>query len=236
MSLLRLDAVSKRYTHGHRRRVALHDVSLSLEAGELVAVWGSAGSGRTTLLRVASGLERPDAGRVWFDGVEVGVAGRAEALLGDEIAYVQTRMVGPQRQPVLDRLTVALVARGTSPAGAADQVAAALERVAATECATLTLGELDAAEAVRVGIAQALVLAPRLIVVDEPTAGVALRDREGILALLRSIADAGAAILMTAGEAIALSGVDRALTISAGRLRADVAARSATVVPLRRPG
>jgi len=68
MSLLALEGVGKRYRDGARERIALREVSLALEAGELAAVWGLRRSGRSTLLRVAAGIEQPDEGVVRFDG------------------------------------------------------------------------------------------------------------------------------------------------------------------------
>ncbi|ADB50385.1 ATP-binding cassette domain-containing protein [Conexibacter woesei] len=231
MSLLSLDGVSKRYADPRRTAVALDGITLTVEPGEVVAAWGGRGSGRTTLLRVAAGLEQPDSGTVRFCGVDL--AGGAELATAAGLVYVQSRLLGPQRQQLLDRLTVALVARGGSKRAARDQVRAALERAGVGRCLDVRVGELDATESVRVGIAQALLCDPKLIVVDEPTATVPLIERDGILALLRSIADSGIAVLMSAGEAIGLSGVDRALTISGGRLHANIAAERAVVVPLR---
>ncbi|MDW5597495.1 ATP-binding cassette domain-containing protein [Conexibacter stalactiti] len=231
MSLLVFDGVTKRYADARRARTALDAISLAVEPGELVAVWGGRASGRTTLLRVGAGLEQPDAGTVRFGGVDL--AAGAEAATAAGLAYAQPRLLGPQRQPLLDRLAVALVARGARKRDARDEALAALERAGVGDCAHVRVGELDATESVRVGIAQALLVQPRLIAIDEPTATVPLIERDGILALLRAIADSGVAVLMTAGEAIGLAGVDRALTISAGRLRTNVAAERATVVPLR---
>lgn len=231
MSLLVLDGVTKRYADPRRTTVALDAVCLTVEPGEVVAVWGGRGSGRTTLLRVAAGVERPDAGTVHLCGVDL-VAG-AEAATAAGLAYVQPRLLGPQRQALIDRLTVVLIARGWSQTAAREKALVALERAGARDVQDVRVGELDATEAVRVGIAQALLFEPKLIVVDEPTATVPLIERAGILALLRAIADHGVAVLMTAGEAIGLSGVDRALTISGGRLRTNVAADRAEVIRLR---
>lgn len=232
MSLLVLDAVCKRYAGPRRTAVALDHVSLTVAAGELVSVWGGRGSGRTTLLRVAAGLVRPDSGRVSFAGRDLGPD--RDAATGRGLAYVQSQLLGPPRQPLLDRLAVALVARGSARRDARAHAAEALERAGVGDCRDARLGELDATESVRVGIAQALLSEPLLLVVDEPTAAVPLTERDGVLALLRSVADDGVAVLMTAGEAIALAGVDRALTLSGGRLRSDVAPGRATVIPLLR--
>ena len=80
MSLLELEHVNKRFGRDWRGRVALCDVSLELDAGELVVVWGLRRSGRSTLLRVSAGVEPADAGAVRFDGRELaGAAARGDA-------------------------------------------------------------------------------------------------------------------------------------------------------------
>jgi ABC-type Mn2+/Zn2+ transport system ATPase subunit len=94
--------------------------------------------------------------------------------------------------------------------------------------------ELDGAEGVRVALAQALVLEPALLVIDEPTVGVDLLERDPILALLRALADEGIAVLASTGEAAGCSGADRALSLSAGELHGSTEPELAPVVPLRR--
>lgn len=231
MKVLKFDGVSKRFTGPRRESIALDDVSFAVEAGEVVAVWGGHGSGRTTLLRVAAGIDQPDRGTVVFAGIDLRTG--AEAVTAHGLAYVQPRLVGPQGQMLIERLTVPLVVRGASRARAWSRVEAALAATGVADCAQVRVGDLDATETARVGLAQALLSEPKLILVDEPTATVPLTDRDGVLALLRKIADTGVSVLMTAGDAIGLSGVDRALTISGGRLRANVSAERATVTPLR---
>ena len=170
MTLLELQSVSKRYRGGER--VALDDVSLMIDAGEMVTVWGERRSGRSTLLRVAavsgrlipasSGslgeTWRAAARRCWATGsatvVERFVHPRAE------ISLISWRQVS-SRAAYRDRQHEH--ARGE-----------ALERVAAKECATRTSEELNGEEIVRVAIARALACEPRLLVIDEPTIGVDL--------------------------------------------------------------
>jgi ABC-type multidrug transport system ATPase subunit len=94
--------------------------------------------------------------------------------------------------------------------------------------------ELDCAETVRVELARALALAPRLLVVDEPTKGVELLERDEILLLLRSLADDGLAVLASTGESTVLAGCDRALTLDDGELHSTGAPALAEVLPLRR--
>jgi len=233
MSLLALERVTRRYRSGAHERVVLDGVSLSLEAGELLAVWGLRRSGRSTLLRVAAGIEPPDAGVVRFEGEDL--ARRGDAL-GSGIGFCRPGGgVGDgEARGTLDELIAGQLARGVPQTAAESRAFAALERVGASECAGRRLNELDGGESVRVAIARALALGPLLLVIDEPTKGVDLLERDSILALLRSLADDGIALLVSVGQATALSGADRALSLSDGELRGSLRPELAAVLPLRR--
>lgn len=233
MSLLELRGVSKHYRDGQLQRTVLRDATLDLDRGELGVVWGLRGCGRSTLLRLAAGIETPDAGVVRFDGVDL--AGGSEEMLGDGIGFCQTPLPHGDGQPVLDQVMVSLLARGIPPRTAASRAAEALDRTDAASCAALRVAELEPAETVRVALARVLALKPRLLVIDEPTKGVDLLERDGILALLRSLANDGTAVLASTSESAALSGADRALALSEGELRGPPPLQLAPVLALRRP-
>jgi ABC-type multidrug transport system ATPase subunit len=232
MSLLELERISRRYGRGANERVVLRDVSLELHAGELVAIWGARRSGRSTLLRLAAGIEPADAGVVRFAGRDLAV-GRDD-VLGGGIGYCRRTSPDTEARGVLEELMVGQLTCGIHRSAARARAFAALERVGAEQCAAHPLRELNGAEAVRVTLARALAPRPSLLVIDEPTKGVDLLERDGILALLRSLADEGVAILMSTGESTALSGADRALSLTDGELRGSLAPELAHVVPLRR--
>ncbi len=227
MSLLELNGVHKRY----QERGVLRGVSLELNAGELVVVWGMRHSGRSTLLRVAAGIEAPDAGTVRFDGYDLSEHG--EHLLGGGIGYCRKTLRFSEGQTALDHAMVGLLSRWVSPATARSRAQQALELVGAGRCAKMTQRELSSAEAIRVALARTLVLEPRLIVIDEPVRGVELIDRDGILLLLRSLADEGIAVLASIGESTGLAEADRALVLGGGELRSAPPRELAPVLPLR---
>ncbi len=232
MTLLALEHVNRRHRQGSSERVVLSDVSMNLDAGELIAIWGARRSGRSTLLRVAAGIEPPDSGAVSFAGHDLT---RSDGYaLGGGIGYCRRTPGDTGARDVLDELIVAQLARGTPRAPARTRAFATLERVGAAQCAPHLPRELDSSETVRVTIARSLALGPALLVLDEPTAGIDLLERDSILALLRSLADDGMAVLISTGEATALAGADRALSLSEGELRGSLAPELATVVPLRR--
>jgi ABC-type multidrug transport system ATPase subunit len=231
MTLLTLEHVSRRYGGSAHERVVLRDVSFELDSGELVAVWGLRRSGRSTLLRVAAGIEAPDGGVVHFAGRRLDGGG---GELGSGIGYCQRAFRGAEGGIVLDELVMAPLAHGVRPSAARSQARTALERSGVEHCATRGLNELDGAEAMRVTIARALALQPALLVIDEPTNGVDLIERDPILSLLRSLADEGIAVLISAGEATGLSGADRALSLADGELRGSRLPELAPVVSLHR--
>ncbi len=236
MSLLELQHISKRYRHGARQQTALQDVSLELHQGELVGILGMRGSGRSTLLRIAAGIEPPDEGQVRLNGHKLTAYPDA---LGEKIGYCHPALAGPgslrrgaSAAPVPVGLMVAQLARGIPTHTAKARALQALERTGAQECTKLSNGELDRAEAVRVTIAQALTANPALLLIDQPTKGVDLLQRDPILALLRSLADEGIAILMSVEDGTGLLGTDRALTLDEGQLRGPASPGLAPVVAL----
>jgi ABC-type lipoprotein export system ATPase subunit len=233
MSLLELDAVDKCYGSASRQRTALCGVSLEVEAGELVVVWGLRGSGRSTLLRVAAGIEAPDHGTVRFEGHDL--AEHGEDLLGGGLGYCERTFRSAEGQRVLEQVMVGLLAGGVPQRQSRLRAKLALARVDAERHSAQQLSSLGAGESLRVALARTLALEPALVVIDDPTGGVDLLERDGILSLLRSLADEGIAVLSGTGESTSLAGADRALTLSEGELRGAPPAELATIVPLRHP-
>ncbi|HYB22604.1 MAG TPA: ATP-binding cassette domain-containing protein [Solirubrobacteraceae bacterium] len=232
MNLLVLEGVSKTYGRGHGEQVALCEVSLDIGAGEMVTVYGRRQSGRSTLLRVAAGLERPDCGVVRLDGRDL--AERASAGLAGRIGYCQRSLGSPEGETALEQVALAVLARGVARSAARSRSRAVLERVGCASLLTAPPGELNASERMRVAIARALASEPRLLVADEPTIGVDLLDRDAILLLLRSLADEGIAVLTSAADSTGFLGADRALSLSDGRLHGQLRPEIAPVIPLRR--
>jgi putative ABC transport system ATP-binding protein len=233
MALLELDGVSKRFGRGSGERIALHDVALELDSGELVGVWGSRRSGRSTLLRVVAGIERPDEGVVRIQGREL-TGARSDALRA-QVRFCRRSFRAAEGDTVLEQLTTGQLMRGASLAQARAQAGHALQRLDAQHAASLRPAELDGAEATRVAIARAIVREPKLLVIDEPTLGVDLNARDQILALLRVLAGEGIAVLYSATDTSALTGADRAMRLAKGSLNGELSAPElAPVLPLHR--
>jgi ABC-type cobalamin/Fe3+-siderophores transport system ATPase subunit len=221
--------VTKRYVRGRHEIIALDDVSLEVAPGEFVAVFGSHASGKTTLLRVAAGIERADEGRVSLAGDDMSkwATSRRKHGLHPRIGWL--RRSGPFLASMVIVDYVALpVARGGSPAEARRRATRALKRMQADALAHATWEELSDAERTHVMLAQSVVREPALLLADDPTRGLGVGDRERMLTLLRAVADEdGMAVLMTVPEVPDMLRSHTVMTLSDGELIAS-SERSAT--------
>jgi putative ABC transport system ATP-binding protein len=220
MTLLALDGVTKRYARGYREIEALAGVELELEAGDFVAIWGASRSGKTTLLRVAAGIEPPDGGRVSFDGRDLTRLSRRERakLLLTDVGCVWQASHITRGLSVLDHVALPRF-KERSHAQARREAHEMLERVGTPQAATARWHELTDGERTRVALAHALIRRPRLLLADEPTANLNMIEREQVLGVLRSVADeAGVAIVMTAPDAPNLLQSHRLMSLDGGRL------------------
>ena len=184
------------------------------------------------MLRVAAGVDRPDTGVVLFEGNDL--RARGAAALGGGVGYCQPGVGAPSGRRVIDKVRAGLLARGVPVPEAHARVHEVLERVGVERSGELMLGDLNGGEAVRVAIACALVLGPRVLVIDEPTKGVDLLDRDNILLLLRSLAEDGVAILMSDGDGSGLPDADRALSLADGELHGKTSPEIGALLPLQR--
>jgi ABC-type sugar transport system ATPase subunit len=230
MNLLQLENIGRRFTGG--AYLALQDISMTIDAGEMVTIWGERRSGRSTLLRIAAGIEQPDSGIVRFAGEDL--SGRGRETFGGDIGFCRTAFRLSAGPTVLAQLMASQFARRVPRSTALSRACKALERVAAERCSRLSASDLKRDEVVRVAIARALTSDPRLLIFDEPTIGVDVLERDGILKLLRSLADEGIAVLTSTGDGTGALGSDRVLTLGGGKLRGELTPELATVDDLSR--
>ncbi len=219
--LLALQGVGKSYRRGGRRLRVLADASLEVACGEVGAVVGSRDEGKTTLLKIAAGIEQPDAGEVWLGDLDLVALGEGDRsrLLGDEIAWTNREGTGVKLE-VLDHLALPLaMGRGHGRREARSLARAALERVGATGCAQRRWSELSDWERVLVGFARGLVCRPRLLVLDSVTDGLGMRrTREAGELLLALTAELGCGVLMSCADLEAALFADRVWSLEDGRL------------------
>jgi ABC-2 type transport system ATP-binding protein len=159
--MLRLQGIAKAY--GSRR--ALAGVTLEVAAGEAVLLVGRNGAGKTTLLRIATGFMDADAGSVEVDGIAMA---RDRVAAQGKLGYLPEHAPAPPELSVQDHLTLRARLKGV-PEGA---VARAMEAAAVREVAAQRIGTLSKGFRQRVGLADALLGEPPLLVLDEPTSGM----------------------------------------------------------------
>jgi len=224
--LLALDGVSVAY--GKRR--ALDGVSLTVGAGEIVTLLGANGSGKSTTLRAISGLVRPTAGRVVFDGRDITRAA-PDAIVAAGVGHV------PEGREIFPEFTVRenlLVGGHTAPRAA---IAEGVERAFALfpvlrERARQLAGTLSGGEQQMLAIARALMIRPRLLLLDEPSLGLAPRVAREIFHVIARLNAEGVTILLVeqnARRALALA--SRAYVLETGRVVVSGSARALAADP-----
>ena len=226
MEILRLDHLTKVYGSGNTAVTALDDVSLTVEAGEFVAIVGSSGSGKSTMLHMIGGVDRPTSGTVYLNGQDV------FARSDEQLAVFRRREVGLVYQfynlvPVLDvvenmTLPVLLDGRPVNQKRLENML-----HVLGLEGREHHLpNQLSGGQQQRVAVGRALMNSPAIVLADEPTGNLDTKNSAEIMAILRkSNAQLGQTlIVITHDEDIALS-ADRVVTIEDGRVASDVRTR-----------
>jgi putative ABC transport system ATP-binding protein len=215
-SIVRLENLSKRFSQD--RPAIFQGVDLTVRAGEYLAVMGESGVGKSTLLNLLAGLDRPDSGRVLLEGVDLA------ALDDDATTRLRRRTVGFVFQAfhVLPYLSVEqnvalpLDLLGIGEPQRSERARDMLRAVGIEGLAARHAHELSGGEIQRVAIARALVHRPRLVLADEPTGNLDTGSARQILSLLREQvkANAGAGILITHSR-MAADTADRILVLDA---------------------
>jgi ABC-type multidrug transport system ATPase subunit len=217
MTLLAVEHVEKTYYRGGRHRLPiLRDATLHVDAGELAAVVADPTAGKTTLLRIAAGIEPPDAGTVKLAGQPLPTANDPDP----RIALV-TRTPPPREtmgMRMLDLVAIPLLER-MSLGKAHRRVTPMLEALGVGDLSSATWVELSDAERAAIRIAQAAVRRPLLLLVDDVASGLGIAHVDAVLGCLRHAADDDrTAVLMTAGSLEETAYVDTLYSLSAGSL------------------
>lgn len=220
--MLELDGVVKHHKGpGGEVIRAVDSVSLSMQAGEIVALHGPSGSGKTTLLMLAAALMRPDSGCIRFQGEDLAAlsASATADYLRDQIGFVYQSFHLMAGVPAVENAAIKLLANRVPLREARRAAIPWLERVGLENRLDHTPDQLSGGERQRVAIARALITEPRLILADEPTGSLDSKRGGEILALLAGICDQHqAAVLLVTHDPQAAAIADRIYALRDGKL------------------
>ena len=210
-------------THSYARTPALREVSLRVDAGEVVALTGPSGSGKSTVLHVAAGLLRPQAGRARLLGHDLGElddAGAARLRRRDVGIVLQYGQLVPDL-PLLDNVALPLLLDGAGLEAGRSAAREALHRVGLEGQEAATTAEVSGGQAQRAAVARALVTAPRLLVADEPVASLDPAGAREVLDLLLGVARTGGGVLLVTHDNLTAARADREVRLRAGAVEHD---------------
>jgi ABC-type lipoprotein export system ATPase subunit len=217
---LRLEHVSRHFSAGGEPIRAVDDVSLQIERGELIALYGPSGSGKSTLLLIAAGLEAPDRGAVTWDAEPVPLRGRAaDRWRRETLGVVLQHPQLIEGVPLHRSAGLRLEARGVRRTQARLDGIRALRDVGLGNRLDHRPDQLSVGQRQRAAIARALTTDPELILADEPTGNLDSHTSGEIVDLLDGLAhERGRAVLIVTHDPQLAHRADRVLRLDDGRL------------------
>ncbi len=228
MPQIKLEGLSRYYRTGAETIKALHNISLTIESGEFVAIVGPSGSGKSTLMNIIGCMDRSTAGEYQINGDAV------DALSSDRLAQIRNSTIGFVFQSfhLLSRLTalrnteLPLIYSGTPKRERQKRASEALEKVGLKGRSHHLPTQLSGGQQQRVAIARAMVTQPKLLLADEPTGALDTHTGEEIMSLLRELNKGGVTVILITHEAEVAAYARRRLEFRDGQLITDSALSS----------
>jgi putative ABC transport system ATP-binding protein len=220
-NVYRLAGVSKIYRKGGREIPAVIDLDLDIKTGEWLAVQGKTGHGKTTLLQLLGGLDRPTRGRLDFGGTDLATAAESDirSVRASSFGFIfQTFNLIPTLTAA-ENAEAALIPLGISHARRRELVAQALDSVGLADRAQHLPAELSGGQQQRVAIARALVKEPSVLLADEPTGNLDEDTRDEIIALLDTLwRERGLTLILVTHDSAIARRAQRIGLMKSGRL------------------
>ena len=219
-ALLELRDIRRSYLSGDGSVEVLKGVTLSIAAGEMVAIVGASGSGKSTLMNILGCLDRPTSGSYKLDGAEVATLG------DDELAVTRNRKIGfvfqnfnlLPRISAIKNIALPLVYAGVNDTERMHQALVMLEKVGIAERRDHRPNELSGGQRQRVAIARALVTDPAILIADEPTGNLDTKSSNEIMDVFCSLHRQGRTIIMVTHEADIAAYAQRVIHVRDGKI------------------
>lgn len=218
--LIRLEGVSRAFRSGEVEVAAVSDVELTIAVGDYLSIAGPSGSGKSTLLHLVGLLDRPTAGRYWFEGEDVSSIpeGRRNALRAGRIGFVFQAFYLLAHRSVLENVMLATVYNNIAKRDRASVAKTALEKVGLGHRIDFHPSRLSGGERQRVAIARAVVTRPALLLCDEPTGNLDSVTSESILELFEELRTDGLTLVVVTHDPVVSAHARRTVHMRDGRL------------------
>ena len=221
--IVQLENVCKDYYQGKEPVHVLHDISMSVEQGEYIAIMGPSGSGKTTLMNVLGCLDVPTSGTYMLEDQDIG------SMSDDALADVRNQSIGfvfqnfhlLPKMTALDNVALPLLYRGVSLQDRRTRAEAALKLMGLGERMDFYPNQLSGGQQQRVAIARAIVGNPRLLLADEPTGALDTASGVQIMDIFRRLSQRGITIIMITHELGIAQCADKIYHILDGRLHTN---------------
>lgn len=219
--------LEKTYNSGVVATQVLKGVSFSIQAGEYVAIMGTSGTGKSTLMNIIGCLDKLTSGRYSLNGAEVGELddNALSHLRNHEIGFVFQQFHLLSRASALKNVMLPLIYSDEYPDDAEERATKMLESVGLSDRVTYRPGELSGGQQQRVAIARALVTNPSIILADEPTGNLDRRSGIEVLAIFRQLNREGRTVIMVTHDETVAEHANRIIQLKEGRVASD------TIVP-----
>ena len=220
MALIQMENVCRTYRAGNNTVEALRGISLTVEAGDFLAIIGSSGSGKSTLMNLLGGLDAPDSGRYLLDGADV------SDLDEMELTQIRSRKIGFIFQgfhliptlSALENVELPLLYRGIPPGERRNLAVRALEKMGLSSRMEHRPGELSGGQQQRTAIARAIAASPPLILADEPTGNLDSATGAEVMDCLCALNREGKTIVLITHDPAVAAMARRTVQIRDGRL------------------
>lgn len=223
--MIQLDKVSRTFQVGDQQVLALREVSLSIAAGEYLAIMGPSGSGKSTLLNLLGLLDRPSSGRYNLDGRDVTGLNEAESarVRREKIGFVFQFFHLVPRLDAAANVALPMLLAGIAPAERKQRVAQLLADVGLSERADHLPSQLSGGQLQRVAIARAMSMHPVFLLADEPTGNLDRATGREVMGVLEGLNQRGATLIVITHDQEIGARARRRISMEDGRVIADTA-------------
>jgi len=219
--MIKTKNIEKTYKKGAVSTQVLRNITLSIDRGEYVAVMGTSGTGKTTLMNILGCLDKPTSGKLELDGVDVYTLDddALSALRNKKIGFVFQQFFLLERTTALDNVLLPFIYADSYPADAIDRAKKALARVGLEDRIEYLASELSGGQQQRVAIARALINDPDVILADEPTGNLDSKSTDEILEIFSRLNEEGRTIVVVTHDRAVAKYAQRILELKDGQIK-----------------